>query len=98
LHHLTVDSLNEDGDQTPGAYRSWQVEIAGSNHLPPDPIKVQSYMDELVGFINNGHDQKYDLLKIALAHHRFAWDSSFWEWKWACSAATHIQLTDKIWL
>lgn len=77
LHQLAVDSLTEEGDKTPGAYRSWTVKIAKSQHLPPEPCSVQGYMDELVDFINSGDDKKYDLIKIAIAHHRFAWIHPF---------------------
>jgi len=77
LHHLSIDGLTEEGDRTPGAYRTWGVEIAKSNHLPPDPIRVVELTDELLGFINRRDDQKYDLIKIALAHHRFAWIHPF---------------------
>jgi len=77
LHQLAVESLTEEGDKTPGAYRTWPVEIAQSNHLPAEPHLVQSYMDELVNFINKEDDKKYDLIKIAIAHHRFAWIHPF---------------------
>lgn len=77
LHHLAVDSLDEEGDKTPGSYRTWAVEIAKSQHLPPEPHLVQGYMDELVDFINNDDDKKFDLIKIAIAHHRFAWIHPF---------------------
>lgn len=33
-------------------------------------ISVPSYMTELVNFINEEHGHKYDLLKVALVHHR----------------------------
>ena len=77
LHHLSVDSLVEEGDKTPGAYRTWTVEIAQSNHLPPEPHLVQGYMDELINFINRSDEEKYDLIKIAITHHRFAWVHPF---------------------
>lgn len=77
LHQLTVNSLTEEGDRTPGAYRTWTVEIKESQHQPPEPHLVQSYMDELVDFINQGDDKKFDLIKIAIAHHRFAWIHPF---------------------
>jgi len=77
LHHLSVDGLTEEGDRTPGAYRTWEVEIAKSDHLPPDPLRVMELTDELLNFINRRDDQKYDLIKIALAHHRFAWIHPF---------------------
>jgi Fic family protein len=34
-------------------------------------------MDELIAFINQEDQHKYDLLKVALAHHRFAWIHPF---------------------
>lgn len=77
LHVLTVQGLAREGDRTPGAYRVGSVVIAGATHLPPDGVRVQEYMDELVAFINRDDPPKYDLLKVALAHHRFAWIHPF---------------------
>ncbi|KPD24301.1 MULTISPECIES: Fic family protein [Idiomarina] len=77
LHHLVVGDLGREGDRTPGAYRTWNVEITQSNHVPPESFRVQSYMDELVEFINEKSADKYDLLKTALAHHRFTWIHPF---------------------
>lgn len=34
-------------------------------------------MSELVAFINRADPPKYDLIKVALAHHRFAWTHPF---------------------
>jgi len=34
-------------------------------------------MEELFTFINNDDDKKYDLIKTALAHHRFVWIHPF---------------------
>lgn len=77
LHHLVVGNLEGEGDKTPGAYRTWGVEISKSVHTPPEHIVVQSYMDELLLFINNKDSDKYDLLKTAIAHHRFTWIHPF---------------------
>lgn len=77
LHQLAVDGLEREGDKTPGAYRTWGVEIAQSSHLPPEPHLLQSYMDELIAFVNTKDDKKYDLIKVAIAHHRFAWIHPF---------------------
>lgn len=77
LHQLTVDGLTREGDRTPGQYRNSQVRIAQSAHLPPNAIDVPMYMQELVDFINNKDKPKYDLMKIALAHHRFGWIHPF---------------------
>ncbi len=77
LHALTVEGLEREGDRTPGAYRSGNVQIAGAGHVPPDVVQVQSLMDELLTFVNAPDAPKYDLLKTALAHHRFAWIHPF---------------------
>lgn len=77
LHTMTVQGLNREGDRTPGAYRVQPVKIAQANHLPPEAIQVQGYMQELIQFINQSDPSKYDLIKIAVAHHRFAWIHPF---------------------
>ena len=77
LHTMTVQGLAREGDRTPGAYRSGPVQIAQADHLPPDAIQVPGYMAELETFINRADAPKYDLMKVALAHHRFAWVHPF---------------------
>lgn len=77
LHAMTVQALEREGDATPGAYRKKQVQISQAEHLPPDWLLVPQYMAELVQFINRPDPAKYDLIKAALAHHRFAWVHPF---------------------
>lgn len=77
IHRITVDGLEREGDKTPGAYRKGPVRIAQSKHLPPSESAVSGYMDELVAFINNQDAPKYDLMKVAIAHHRFGWVHPF---------------------
>ncbi|MEB0026369.1 Fic family protein [Pseudomonas sp. MH9.2] len=77
LHAMTVQELHREGDKTPGAYRQGTVRISQSEHLPPDFVLVQGYMQELVDFINKDDSPKYDLMKVALAHHRFGWIHPF---------------------
>jgi Fic family protein len=81
LHKKIVADLppppTGEGDHTPGVYRNTNVNIASSFHRPPDLIEVKNYMDELFVFINNSDSPKYDLLKVAIAHHRFVWIHPF---------------------
>jgi Fic family protein len=79
LHRLTTTglSLSGEGDSCPGLYRTAPVRIAKSAHVPPDAADVHSFMDSLLGFLNNPDPPKYDLLKIALAHHSFTWIHPF---------------------
>lgn len=77
LHHLTVSGLIREGDNTPGQYRPGNVQIGGAEHLPPDAALVPMLMQELADFINRDDPPKYDLLKMAIAHHRFCWIHPF---------------------
>jgi Fic family protein len=81
LHKIITKDLtpppNGEGSKNPGGYRTYNVSIAGSHHTPPDVSAVPAYMDELIEFINRIDTPQYDLLKVALAHHRFAWIHPF---------------------
>jgi len=81
IHKRVVEGLPPppygEGDHTPGQYRSINVEIKGSSHIPPEAVHVQGYMDELFAFLNENNEPKYDLLKVAMSHHRFAWIHPF---------------------
>ncbi len=77
LHDIAVSGLVREGDATPGSYRAGQVRINAAEHLPPDAISVPGYMADLVHFVNREDRPKYDLMKVALAHHRFAWIHPF---------------------
>lgn len=81
LHQLIVKGLpappQGEGDKNPGAYRKHSVKIAKSNHLPPEHFQIDAYMDELMAFLNKEDASKYDLLKMAIAHHRFVWIHPF---------------------
>ncbi len=81
IHKMVVNDLpaspKGEGDKTPGQYRKSNLLITKSKHLPPDCILVEEYMDELFHFINRDDSPKFDLLKTAIAHHRFVWIHPF---------------------
>jgi Fic family protein len=81
MHKMIVDGLLPppagEGDHTPGMYRKTNLKINGSNHLPPSWLQVEDLMIELLDFIAQEHAPKYDLLKAAIAHHRFVWIHPF---------------------
>ena len=83
MHKIIVDNLppppDGEGDHTPGKYREKNVIISKSTHMPPDQSTVSQYMDELFYFINKKDSPKYDLLKVAIAHHRFVWIHPFFD-------------------
>lgn len=81
VHKMIVDGLplppQGEGDKNPGKYREANLRINHSSHLPPDFLLVKDYMEELLDFVNKSDSPKYDLLKIAIAHHRFVWIHPF---------------------
>jgi Fic family protein len=81
MHKMIVEGLlpppDGEGDATPGDYRKINLRIAKSGHLPPDWLSVDTYMSELTDFIGKKDSSKYDLLKAAIAHHRFVWIHPF---------------------
>lgn len=76
LHRAAVQGLTREGDPVDG-YRTQSVSIYGSAHEPPGPESVPGYMRYLLQFINQKDNPKYDLLRIAVAHHRFVWIHPF---------------------
>lgn len=79
LHKMIMDGLplDEEGDVTPGEYRKENVAILKSVHQPPDAVLVNDYMEELIGFIDKQVPNRFELLKTAIAHHRFVWIHPF---------------------
>lgn len=77
IHKLVTANLKKEWSHSPGEYRCENVTITNSSHRPPDFTEVLENMDELFEFINTKQGAKYDLLKVALAHHRFAWIHPF---------------------
>ncbi len=81
LHKHIVEGLSSppkgEGDKNPGLYRPNDISISKSEHKPPAPFQINGYMDDLFKFINTSHPSKYDLLKTAIAHHRFVWIHPF---------------------
>lgn len=79
IHKKVVSDLNpkKEGDFYPGQYRKTEVQINKSQLITPPPTSVSSYMEELLEFVNTDHGSKYDLLKVAIAHHRFTWIHPF---------------------
>lgn len=79
LHSITVKNLSpeKEGAKNPGCFRLNNVAIHKSTHIPPDFTQVEMLIDELLDFVNEECSPKFDLLKIAIAHHRFVWIHPF---------------------
>jgi len=81
VHKIVTKNLTAppggEGSRNPGEYRKIPVAIANSTHVPPDVSTVAPYMEDLFNFINKPDPPQYDLLKVAIAHHGFAWIHPF---------------------
>ncbi len=78
IHEMITAGLPSDiGVEIRGEYRKNKVSITGTAHIPPDDTIVERYMQELIDFINYPDSPKYDLIKTAIAHHRFVWIHPF---------------------
>jgi Fic family protein len=77
IHSIVVKNLAREGSNLPGEYRKVSVKIQNSQHTPPDGLLITDLMQGLFDFIDRKDDGKYDLLKIAIAHHRFTWIHPF---------------------
>lgn len=77
LHKIVVGGLTREGDEHTGGFRDKDVSIANSKHNPPSHYDVADLMRELIEYIGSETNSRDELLKIALAHHRFVWIHPF---------------------
>ncbi len=73
---LTPPPLGE-GSKNPGDLRNHNVKIKSSGHTPPEHFLLTDYFEKFVEFINYEHKEQYQLLMVAIAHHRFEYIHPF---------------------
>jgi Fic family protein len=75
IHKIITNNLtpppNGEGSKSPGELRNYNVSIKQSRHTPPEYIVLQEYFEKFINFINSAHKEQYQLLMVAIAHHRF---------------------------
>lgn len=68
IHSLVLNGIEEE---FAGRYRNGQVRIVGANFIPPNYLKIDELMKELVAAINK-NPEKTDLITLAAkTHHKF---------------------------
>ncbi len=81
LHKIITKDLtplpNGEGSNNPGDLRKRNVSIKKSQHTPPDVSVLQEYFDKFIEFINAEYKEQYQLLMVAISHHRFAYIHPF---------------------
>ncbi|MDX9813521.1 MAG: Fic family protein [Sulfurimonas sp.] len=76
IHKILTKNLTPppkgEGSRYPGELRHNNVTIKKSGHTPPEhSMKLPDYFRDFVDFINFAHREQYQLLMVAIAHHRF---------------------------
>jgi Fic family protein len=74
VHNLVLQKIEKD---FAGRYRTSGVRITGANFIPPNALKVDSYMSELIKWVNDS--DLNIVLKATLFHHRFVWIHPFFD-------------------
>ena len=75
IHKILTKNLtpppNGEGSKNPGELRTHNVKIQSSGHTPPEHFILREYFEKFIDFINFAHKEQYQLLMVAIAHHRF---------------------------
>jgi len=81
LHKILTQELSPppqgEGSRYPGELRKNEVAIKNSGHTPPSPMVLPEYFEKFIAFINEAHKEQYQLLMVAIAHHRFEYIHPF---------------------
>jgi Fic family protein len=81
LHKIVTDGLTPppigEGSKNPGMLRTFNVKIHKSKHIPCDVSVLNDYFEEFIKFINEKRKEQYELLSVAIAHHRFSYIHPF---------------------
>lgn len=76
IHSLT---LKEADQEIAGRYRTGDVFISGSNHVPPSGFKVSGEMNNLIKWIKKEKDSYHIIELSAVLHHKLVAIHPFWD-------------------
>jgi len=75
IHGLVLQRIEKD---YAGRYRNAGVRITGANFTPPNALKVDGHMEELIEWVNEANSIPL-LVKATLFHHRMVWVHPFFD-------------------
>jgi Fic family protein len=75
IHALVLQRIEKD---FAGRYRNAGVRISGANFTPPNALKVDGLMEELIGWVNEKSNLPI-IVKAVIFHHRMAWIHPFFD-------------------
>lgn len=74
VHNLVLNKIEKD---FAGRFRTSGVRISGANFVPPNALKIDDYITELIEWVNSSNENI--LIKSAIFHHRFVWIHPFFD-------------------
>jgi Fic family protein len=75
-HGLVLQKIEKE---FAGRYRNAGVRIAGANFVPPNALKVDTLMEELLHWVNHENQELHWVVKATIFHHRFVWIHPFFD-------------------
>ena len=76
VHALVLQKIERE---YAGRYRNAGVRISGANFAPPNALKVDDLMDDLIHWVNDETNTLDTVIKAAIFHHRFVWIHPFFD-------------------
>jgi len=76
VHHLVLQRIEKD---FAGRYRTSGVRISGANFIPPNALKVDEYIEDLIHWVNKESQQLSAIIRATIFHHRFVWIHPFFD-------------------
>jgi len=74
VHELVLQKIEKE---FAGRYRTSGVRITGANFVPPNALKIDDLMSELIMWANNSTLEP--VIRAAIFHHRFLWIHPFFD-------------------
>jgi Fic family protein len=74
LHYIILKSIN---NENAGTYRSVNVLISGSKHIPPEHFLVEQEMEKLIEWYNDNKNKIHPIRLAAEMHYRFTFIHPF---------------------
>lgn len=76
VHGMVLQKIEKD---YAGRYRHLGVRISGANFVPPNALKVEALMSELLDWANGEGRLLPAVVRAAVFHHRFVWIHPFFD-------------------
>ncbi len=76
IHGLVLQKIEKE---FAGRYRNAGVRISGANFTPPNALKIDALMEELIHWVNDENNPLDIIIKASIFHHRLVWIHPFFD-------------------